>query len=99
MAVAQLTVLPFGTGASISKYVAGAVRIVAESGLKYELTAMTTVVEGDVDSILALMKKVHESAFEGGAARVLTSLSIDERRDKELTIESKKRAVKEKLQG
>jgi uncharacterized protein (TIGR00106 family) len=99
MAVAQLTVIPVGTGASISKYVAGAVRIIAESGLKYELSAMTTVVEGDVDSILALMKKVHESAFEGGAARVLTSLSVDERRDKDLTIEGKRAAVKEKLQA
>lgn len=99
MAVAQITVLPFGTGASISKYVAGAVRIIAESGLKYELSAMTTIVEGDVDSILALMKKVHESCFDEGAARVLTSLSMDERRDKELSIEGKKAAVREKLQA
>lgn len=99
MAVAQLTVIPVGTGASISKYVAAAVRIIAESGLKYELSAMTTVVEGDVDGILDLMKKVHESAFEGGAVRVLTSLSLDERRDKDLTIEGKKAAVKEKLQA
>jgi uncharacterized protein (TIGR00106 family) len=98
MAVAQITVLPFGVGASISKYVGGAVKIIAESGLKYELSAMTTVVEGDVDSILALMKKVHESCFDTGAVRVLTSLSIDERRDKELTIESKKAAVRAKLQ-
>jgi len=99
MAVAQITVLPFGTGASISKYVAGAVKIIAESGLKYELSAMTTIVEGDVDSILALMKKVHESCFDEGAARVLTSLSVDERRDRELTIEGKKAAVREKLQA
>jgi uncharacterized protein (TIGR00106 family) len=99
MAVGQLTVLPFGVGASISKYVAGAVKIVAESGLKYELTAMNTVVEGDVDSILALMKKIHDSCFDAGAARVLTSLTIDERRDKELSIDGKKAAVKKKLQA
>ena len=99
MAVAQLTLIPVGTGASISKYVAGAVKIVAESGLKYELSAMTTIVEGDMDSILALTKKVHESAFERGAVRVLTSLSVDERRDKDLTIEGKKAAVREKLQA
>ncbi len=98
MAVAQITVIPVGTGAGISKYVAGAVRIIAESGLKYELSAMTTIVEGDVDSILTLMKKVHESCFDEGAVRVLTSLSVDERRDKELTIEGKKAAVREKLQ-
>ena len=99
MAVAQFSVVPVGTGASISDYVAGAVKIVADSGLKYELSAMATVVEGDVDSILALAKKVHESAFERGAVRVLTSLSIDERRDKELTIDGKKAAVKAKIQA
>ena len=40
-----------------------------------------------------------ESCFDEGAVRVLTSLSIDERRDKELTIEGKKTAVREKLQA
>lgn len=98
MAVAQITVVPVGTGAGISKYVAGAVKIIAASGLKYELSAMTTIVEGDVDSILALMKKVHESCFDEGAVRVLTTLSVDERRDKDLTIDGKKAAVKEKLE-
>lgn len=99
MAVAQMTVIPVGTGASISKYVAHAVGIIAESGLKYELSAMTTIVEGDLDSILALTKRVHESCFDEGAVRVLTSLSVDERRDKELTIDGKKAAVREKLQS
>jgi uncharacterized protein (TIGR00106 family) len=99
MAVAQMSVIPVGVGASISKYVARAFGIVRESGLKYELSAMSTVVEGDVDSILKLVKRVHESCFEGGAVRVLTSLSIDDRRDKELTIDGKKSAVKKKIGG
>ncbi len=98
MAVAEISVVPVGTDtASISDYVAGAVKIVEASGLKYELSSMATNLEGDVDSILEVFRKIHESAFEHGAVRVLTALKIDDRRDKALTIEGKKAAVKTKL--
>ena len=98
MAVAEISVVPVGKGSvSISDYVAGAVKIVRESGLKYELSSMGTNIEGDVGSILELVRKVHEACFEQGAVRVLTSLKIDDRRDKTLSIESKKSAVKAKI--
>ena len=100
MAVAQISVVPVGTGsASISDYVVGALRIVKESGLKYELSSMGTSVEGDVGSILDLVGKVHERCFKQGAVRVLTSLTIDDRRDKQLSIDGKKSAVRAKIQA
>jgi uncharacterized protein (TIGR00106 family) len=98
MAVAEISVVPVGTGsASISDYVARAVKIVKESGLKYELSSMSTNLEGDVAGIMDVMRKVHESAFEQGAVRVLTSLKIDDRRDKPLSMEGKKSAVAGKM--
>ncbi len=98
MAVAEISVVPVGTDtASISDYVAAALRIVEASGLKYELSSMATNLEGDLDSILEVFRKMHESAFEHGAVRVLTALKIDDRRDKALTIEGKKAAVRAKL--
>lgn len=99
MAVAEISVVPVGTDtASISDYVATALKIVKESGLKYELSSMATNLEGDVGDILEVFRKMHESAFEQGAVRVLTALKIDDRRDKPLTIDGKKAAVKAKLQ-
>ncbi len=98
MAVAEISVVPVGTGsASISEYVAKAVKIVKESGLQYELSAMSTNIEGDVGAILEVVRKVHEACFEQGALRVLTSVKIDDRRDKELTIDGKKKSVKSKI--
>lgn len=98
MAVAEISVVPVGTqSASISNYVAKAVGIVKESGLKYELSSMSTNVEGEVGAILEVVRKVHEACFEQGATRVLTSVKIDDRRDKSLTIEGKKSAVESKL--
>ena len=77
MAVAEISVVPVGTStASISDYVATAVKIAKESGLKYELSSMATNLEGDVGSILEVFRKMHEGAFEQGAVRVLTSLKI-----------------------
>jgi uncharacterized protein (TIGR00106 family) len=94
MAVAEVSVVPVGTGsASISQYVAAAFKIVKESGLKYELSSMATNLEGDVLEIMEVVRKIHESAFEQGAVRVLTALKIDDRRDKPLTIDGKKGAV------
>jgi uncharacterized protein (TIGR00106 family) len=99
MAMMEISVVPLGTGsASVSDYVAGAVKLMrTEPNITYELTAMGTIVVGDTDTLLALAGKMHRSALAAGAVRVVTSLKIDERMDKPLTIEGKKRAVNEKL--
>lgn len=99
MAMIDISVVPVGTGSpSVSDYVAGALKILQnEPGIKYELTAMNTVIEGDLEKLFAVAQKMHRSAFEAGALRVVTTMRVDERRDKPLTIEGKKRAVREKL--
>jgi uncharacterized protein (TIGR00106 family) len=98
MPVAFLTITPLGTATpSVSKYVAGVERILRASGLTHQLTAMGTIIEGDVDRILAVVRQMHEQPFTQGALRVSTSLRIDDRRDKEHTIAGKMRSVEEKL--
>ncbi len=99
MAMIDISVVPVGTPSpSVSRYVAGAVRLLQnEPGIKYELTAMNTIIEGDLDKLMALAQRMHRSAFDAGARRVVTTIRIDERRDKPLTIEGKVRAVREKL--
>ena len=99
MAMIDISVVPVGTGTpSVSAYVAGAVKILQkEPGIKYELTAMNTIIEGDLEKLLALAQKMHRSVFDAGAKRVVTTIRIDERRDKPLTIEGKVKAVKDKL--
>jgi len=99
MAMIDISVVPVGTQSpSVSRFVAGAVKILRdEPGIKYELTAMNTIIEGDLDKLLALAQRMHRSAFDAGAVRVVTTIRIDERRDKPLTIEGKVKAVREKL--
>ncbi|HID09888.1 MAG TPA: MTH1187 family thiamine-binding protein [Candidatus Latescibacteria bacterium] len=93
MAVADISVVPLGTGSSsVSRYVARALEVVEASGLKYQVTPMATMVEGTVEEILKLAGDMHRAVLKE-ASRVVTSLRIDDRRDKPLTMEGKVRAV------
>jgi len=98
MAVAEVTVVPLGTGTpSLSAYVAKVLKILEDSGLTYQLTPMGTIIQGDPQEIMEVVLKMHNSLFPHGIHRVVTTLKIDERRDKSLTMESKVTAVEEKL--
>lgn len=98
MAVVFVSIAPLGTATtSLSRYVAGVERILRDSGLKHQLTAMGTIVEGDLDRILPVLRRMHEQPFTDGAARVSTLIKIDDRRDKPHTIEGKVRSVAERL--
>ena len=95
-AVAEISVLPVGTGEpTVREYVRAVYQLIRESGLKHELTAMGTLVEGRVEDLFALARRVHDACFEaaGGTARVVTSLRIDERRGEPLTLDGKVRGV------
>ena len=91
MAIAEISVVPLGTRSpSVSKYVAQAVKVLQqEKGIKYETTAMGTIVEADLDKILAVVKQMHEGTFGAGVARVLTTVKIDDRRDKSQSMKDK----------
>ncbi|HHT01938.1 MAG TPA: MTH1187 family thiamine-binding protein [Firmicutes bacterium] len=100
MAIVEFTVAPFGTGTpSLSKYVAGVQKVVEEQAgeIKYMLTPMGTILEGDLDEILALIRRAHEVPFTAGALRVSTQIKIDDRRDKQATMEGKIKSVREKM--
>ncbi|WP_305045865.1 MTH1187 family thiamine-binding protein [Geoalkalibacter sp.] len=83
MAVVEISVTPLGTGTpSVSAYVADCLKIVRESGLAYQLTPMGTILEGEIDAIFNLVRRMHESPFAAGAVRVSTLIKIDDRRDR-----------------
>lgn len=98
MAIVELSIVPLGVGAGVSAFVAGAIRVLEKTALKFELTAMGTIISGDLDEILTAIRKMHESCFEAGAVRVLTQIRIDDRRDRESSVERKISSVREKLE-
>ena len=101
MAIAEVSVVPLGTKTpSVSQYVARAIKVLEqEQGIKHEITPMGTVIEGDLDRILAVVKRMHEAVLGEGVARVVTTVKIDDRRDKPLTMKGKLDSVTQKLQA
>jgi len=101
MAIAKVSIIPVGTGSpSLSEHIARAVKVLRqEKGLKYELTSMGTIIEGDLDSILSVIKKMHRAALAGGVMRVVTTIEIDDRQDRPSTMSSKVESVMKRLQS
>lgn len=99
MAIVQVSIVPLGTKtSSISKYVARALKFLqAQKAVAYKLTPMGTVLEGDLDRVLSVVRKMHESGFDRDVRRVMTIINIDDRRDKAATMESKVKSVESKL--
>jgi uncharacterized protein (TIGR00106 family) len=99
MAVCSISVVPVGTGStSVSPYVARCHEILETmDGVRYQLTPMATILEGDIERLLEVVLELHRVPFGKGAKRVLTTLIIDDRADKPLSMEGKVGSVEKKL--
>lgn len=95
MAIVAVSIAPNGEGASVSRYVAAALRVLeAQDRVRWKLDAMFTTLEGEVGEIFALIQQMQEAVFAEGAVRVGTVIKMDERRDKDVRMEDKVAAVK-----
>ena len=100
MPIMEISVVPLGTKtASVSKYVAGCISVLKrQKHIDYELTSMGTVIQaGSVKRLLEIAGKMHRAAFNKQVKRVVTTIKIDHRSDKRLTIKGKTEAVKNKI--
>jgi uncharacterized protein (TIGR00106 family) len=93
--IVELKVIPMGTkSASLSEYVAAVIQVVKQTeGITYRITPMATIVQGPLPKILEMAQAMHEVPFLMGVHRVMTSIVIDDRRDKVITMDSKVQAV------
>ena len=100
MATADLTVIALGRpDASASRYIAEIQRrLAAQDRVRYAMHAMGTSLEGATADILAVVGELHAVPFELGVPRVYTVLKLDERRDKEQTLDDKVASVQRLLQ-
>lgn len=92
----EVSVVPLGRGASVSPVIARVMRIIMESGVRYKANPMGTVLEGEWDRVMAVIKQCHDEAMAGGD-RVLTTIKIDDYRGKGDRLEAKLESVERKL--
>ena len=94
--IVQFSIVPLGKGPGIGDDVAKVLKIVENSGLSYKITPMGTVVEGSWDDVMGLIKKCHSLVLKSGE-RVVTSITIDDRKRRKNMMEEKIRSVEKRL--
>ncbi len=88
--------IPMGTGTSASKYVRAVHQVLKESGLVFIPTPMCTVVEAErMAEVFKVVERADEVLAGMGVGRIITTVKIDHRLDKEISIETKMGAIKE----
>jgi uncharacterized protein (TIGR00106 family) len=92
----DFSMTPLGKGVSVSPYVARCLEVVAASGLDYRLHAMGTTLEGELDEVLAVVRRCFE-ALAADCERISCSIKIDYRRGPGGRLEGKVRAVQERV--
>lgn len=100
MAIVDITVIPIGTETtSVSPVVSEIHRLLKETNkqITFELTPMSTIIEGELPVLMELIQEIHEIPFKLGVKRVTTNIRIDDRRDKPSTMKGKIRSVEKKL--
>lgn len=88
-ALAEIQVVPLGVGVSVRKEVKRAHMLLKESGLTVQLHAYGTNVEGELNDILAAVGHMHEVLHAEGAPRLVTSIKIGTRTDKDPSLAGK----------
>ncbi len=97
--IAVFSLVPIGAGESLEEFVAIILKKVEASGLPYSLNAMGTVVEGEWDEVMDLIKECRSEGLKA-AGRLFINISIDVRPGKPMDrITEKVRAVKKRLEA
>lgn len=90
MIVASLSIASLGKGTSVSSDVKIVLEILKKEQVTYKTNAMSTVIQTkDLETLFRVIQKAHQAVASAGAERIITEIKIDDRRDKEATIDTK----------
>ena len=96
MVLLEFSMSPLGKGESVSDYVARSLQIIDESGLAYELHAMGTIIEGEPEEVLEVMRRCLET-MAADCDRITCSAKLDYRKGHQGRLESKVASIERKL--
>lgn len=88
-ALADIQVVPIGSGVSVREEVKRAHAILEEAGIHAQLHPNGTNVEGDLRDIFDAIVRIHETLHAEGTVRLATYVKIGTRTDKDATLAGK----------
>ena len=98
MALMEITLIPMGMeSTSCSPYIARALDIAkTDPKVTYALNPMGTTLEGELGDLYQCVQRMQEALFEDGVPRVYTVCKIDDRRDKDQSMDARMASVTSK---
>ena len=90
----EMSMFPTDKSESKSKEVSEVIKIIRDSGINYQLTAMATIIETDtISEALALVEKCYSKLEELGCNRVFSTLKFDIRKGHDNRLKTKIESV------
>jgi uncharacterized protein (TIGR00106 family) len=96
MVLLEFSMSPLGKGESVGKYVARSLDIIDKSGVDYRLNPMGTVLEGEWDDVLGVVKKCYER-MKRDCSRISCTMKVDFRKGHSGRLSSKVASVERHL--
>ncbi|MEA3285880.1 MAG: MTH1187 family thiamine-binding protein [Candidatus Marinimicrobia bacterium] len=97
--ILSFTLVPINSGLSLSKYIAACTDIICESGLKYELHANGSNIEGSWNDVLNIVKQCQKKVHAMGVDRIFTTIQLGTRTDRNQSMDEKRQSVESKRQS
>lgn len=101
--IAEIATDPIGTNCpNESDYIVAAERVLKQAvgngmNVQYKINPMSTTLEGEARDVFSILEQMHAAPFREGAVRVITSIRIDERRDRQASMAHNVDVVEKKL--
>ena len=84
-----LQVLPKSKEKDSYALVDEAIKIIDRSGVSYRVTPFETVMEGDYDTLMKIVKEVQDACFKEGAEELMVYIKMQIRKDRDVEIRDK----------
>ena len=84
-----IQVLPRSSTKGTYELVDIAIDLIQKSGLIYRVCPFETVIEGQYDEVMNLVKDIHDAVYAGGAEEMITNIKIQTRYNQDVFIEDK----------
>ena len=94
----DLCVVPIGVGVALSPYIAACQRVIAATGLSYQLGPNGTAIEGPWNAVMECVHDCHREMHRLGAPRVYNTLKVNTRSDRDQLFREKVAAVERCLE-
>ena len=96
MVLLEFSMSPMDKGESVGKYVARSLEIIDKSGVDYRLNPMGTVLEGEWDQVLGVVRSCFERMSQD-CNRVTATIKVDYRKGQNGRLTGKVASVEKQL--